>query len=299
MGFFDFLLGESPETTTQTLDTLTPEQQAALNQLLKDLSGPSTGFEGDTFVDPSQLSQLSLQGLEERAAALGNPDREGNLNAASIEALLKILDFESADAGIEEFFRTNIRDPAVAEFQKSILPAISRDFGGANFFGSERAETDRRAQGELVESLTQARTGLAFNARESDRNRALQALGLVPAIAGAETNELLNLLSGGEAATGLAERNVGREFEKFLAESGVDATRIQQLLAAINTTGVENVVTTTGGTEGIIGPLLGAAGTILGGPIGGAVAGKIGGGLSKGGRSTRIQGFSGPQKLNS
>ena len=44
MGFFDFLFGEGPSTDTQVLDTLTPEQQTALNQLLKDLGGVSPTF---------------------------------------------------------------------------------------------------------------------------------------------------------------------------------------------------------------------------------------------------------------
>ena len=277
MSFLDILFGEAPSVDTQILDTLTPEQREALNSLLTDLGIDREGFAGTLNVDPSDLSNLSLDALEDRARLLGDPNRQNNLNAQASETLMRLLDFDSADAGIEDFFRTNIRDPALEEFQRNILPAISRDFGGANFFGSERAETDQRAQSSLIDSLTRARSGLAFNARESDRNRALQALGLAPSIAGADTDELLKLLQAGEIGTGLSERNAGREFDAFLAESNIDQNRISQLLSGINTQAFENVVTVDPGTSGIAGPLLAAAGTVLGGPIGGAIASRIAG----------------------
>ena len=260
MGILDILFGEGPSVDTQTLDTLTPEQQAELNKLLQQL-GSSSGpkFEGDLNVEQSDLSQLSLAGLEERALALSDPNRKSELSTQATQSLLSLLDFESADAGIEDFFRTNVRDPALEEFQRNILPAISRDFGGANFFSSERRETDQSAQGQLIESLSRSRSGLAFNARESDRNRALQALGLVPESENRDINQLLAILGAGETTTGLKERNVGREFDQFIAESGFDRDRISQLLAGINTQAFENVVTTSGGTAGLIPQLLVAA----------------------------------------
>ncbi len=293
MGFLDILFGEGPSTETLTLDTLTPEQQNSLNTLLRELGGAPATFGGNVNVEHGDLSQLSLAGLENRAEALGDPNRQSALSTQATDSLMKLLNFENSDANIEDFFRTNIRDPALEEFQKSILPAISRDFGGSNFFSSERTETDRNAQGELIDSLTRARSGLAFNARESDRNRALQALGLVPESENRELNQLLALFGAGQEDTALAERNVGREFDQFVTESGIDQTRINQLLAGINTRSFENVVIANEGTQGIAGPLIAAAGTALGGPIGGAIAGKIAGGIKpkpKPSTGTRIGG---------
>ena len=277
MGFLDILFGEGPSTETLTLDTLTPEQQNALNILLGELGGARPGFQGDVNVDQSDISQLSLTGLENM---FSDPNRQSDLSAQATQSLMQLLNFENSDAGIEDFFQTNIRDPALEEFQKSILPAISRDFGGANFFSSERAETDRNAQGELIDSLTRARSGLAFDARESDRNRALEALGLVPQTENLELNRLLALFDVGESVTGLEERNVERQFDQFVSESGIDQDRISQLLAGINTQSFENVVISDPGTQGIAGPLIAAAGTALGGPIGGAIAGRIAGGIT-------------------
>ncbi len=290
MGFLDILFGEGPSTETLTLDTLTPEQQNALNILLGELGGARPGFQGDVNVDQSDISQLSLTGLENM---FSDPNRQSDLSAQATQSLMQLLNFENSDAGIEDFFQTNIRDPALEEFQKSILPAISRDFGGANFFSSERAETDRNAQGELIDSLTRARSGLAFDARESDRNRALEALGLVPQTENLELNRLLALFDVGESVTGLEERNVERQFDQFVSESGIDQDRISQLLAGINTQSFENVVISDPGTQGIARPLIAAAGTALVGPIGGAIAGKIAGGIKpkpKPSTGTRIGG---------
>ena len=273
MGILDFLFGEGPSVDTQVLDTLTPEQRQALNDLLRRLSEDSPTFQGETSVEASDLSQLSLSALEDRARALGDPNREGALSAQASDTLFKLLNFEASDAGIEDFFRTNIRDPALEEFQRNILPAISRDFGGANFFSSERQGADARAQKQLIQSLTQARSGLAFNAKASDRNRALQALGLAPGIASMDSNELLRLLQGGDSATALSERNVGRDFDRFLADSGIDQNRINSLLGALNTQSFENVVTTNQGTAGLIPQLLSAV---------------AGGGITIGGSETKI-----------
>ena len=266
MGFFDFLFGEGPSVDTQTLDTLTPEQQQALNSLLSQLSG-GTGrgaprrFEGDPNVEASDLSQMSLAGLEERALALSDPNRQNDIALASTDTLLKLLDFETQQAGVNEFFDTNIRDPALESFREDVLPGIGREFGGANFFGSERRTADERASEDLITQLTRSRSDINFRSDQANRDRAIQALGLAPgvdAIGRGDTEELLGLLQAGETQTGLAERNVAREFQQFLAESGLDDTQINQLLAGINTQAFENVVTAQPGSPGFIPQVLGA-----------------------------------------
>jgi len=114
---------------------------------------------------------------------------------------------------------------------------------------------------DLLTGLTRSRGDIAFRTDQAGRDRAIQALGLAPgvdALGRADTNELLSLLQAGETQTGLAERNVGREFQTFLAEAGLDDAQIQQLLAGINTGSLENVVTALPGSPGFITQILGA-----------------------------------------
>jgi len=263
MGVFDFLFGEGPSVDTQILDTLTPEQQQSLNQLLKELGGASPEFGQDGNIESSDLQSLSLQGLEDRAIALSDPNRENELASSAAETLMKLLDFENQDVDVEDFFQSNIRDPALKDFQENILPGISRSFGGANFFSSERSLTDQNAQEEIISSLTRARSDITFQGRENNLNRALQALGLsgqVDALGRGDTQELLALFGAGQEETALGERNFSREFDRFLANQGVDATRRAQLLSAIGTPAFENVVTTNPGTSGFLPTALGAMG---------------------------------------
>ena len=267
MGALDFLFGTSPRIETQELDTLTPEQRRSLDQLMSQLSG-GTGrgerrrFEGDVNVDPSDLSQLSLAGLEERSLMLSDPNRQNEIALASTDTLLKLLDFEGQQAGVDEFFNTNIRDPALESFREEVLPQIGRSFGGANFFSSERARADDTAREELLGSLTRSRADINFRSDQANRDRALQALGIaggVDDIARGDSKELLSLLQAGEGQTGLAERNVNREFQQFLAEAGLDDAQIQQLLQSIGTGAFENVVTALPGSEGFITQIVAAA----------------------------------------
>ncbi|KKK53221.1 hypothetical protein LCGC14_3096940, partial [marine sediment metagenome] len=92
-------------------------------------------------------------------------------------------------------------------------------------------------------------------------------------------DELLSLLQAGESQTGLAERNVQREFAQFLAEAGLDDTQIQQLLAGINTGALENVVTALPGTPGFLVEILSAlSGSTINVGTGSTTIGNSGGG---------------------
>lgn len=292
MGFLDSIFGSGPEVNTQTLDTLTSEQSSALNQLISQLSGGGgRRFEGDVTVDRSNLEGLSLEGLESRALALSDPNRNNELFNASAETLLKFLDFEGQTAGVDDFFNANIRDPALESFREEVLPQIGRSFGGSNFFGSERQGADNAARDDLLKHLSRSRADITFRTDQAAKDRAIQAIGLageVDSLGRRDSEELLKLFAAGQDATGLDERNVGREFTRFLAEAGLDDTQIQQLLASINTQAIENVITVTPGSSGILGTLLSAAGaaggfgSLFGGLFGGEVVEDV---VSSSGRS--------------
>lgn len=261
MGFLDFLIGEAPTTKIKQADTMTPEQKRAINSLIGRLSGGigDRRYEGDLSVDPSSTSAVSLAGLEERARVLSDPQFQSDLDKQATDTLMQLLQLDNT-AQIDDYFTKNVQDPLVEQFTKDILPQIGRSFGGTNFFSGERARTDDQARQDLVTQLTRSRSDLAFRSRESDRNRALQALGLTTERDATQTNELLGIFGAGQEATGLEERNIDREFQKFLAESGLDDTQIMQLITAIGIPQFENIVKQSGGSSGILPSLLSAAG---------------------------------------
>ena len=242
---------KGPSTEQFTLDTLTPEQQQALNDLIARLSGGEPRrFGGDVRVDQSSLQQTSLAGLENRALELSDPRFQTDIARQEEDTLLKLLDFEQQNLGVNEFFNTSIRDPALESFRETVLPQIGRSFGGSNFFGSERQTADAQARDDLLKHLTRSRSDVTFRADQANRDRALQALGLSTDRGTAQTQELLGIAGAGAEATGLEERNVSREFQQFLAEAGLEDDQVKQLLAALSIPQLENVVVGQEGARG-------------------------------------------------
>jgi len=244
-----------------TMDTLTPFQKEQLNALIAKLSGatPRT-FGGDPNVAMSDLGQISLAGLENRALELSDPNFQTALNKQETDTLMQLLDFEGQQGNVNEFFNTNIRDPALESFQEEVLPSIGREFGGNNFFGSERRTADQRASEELIDSLTRSRADINFQERESSRNRALQALGLSTDRTRAQAEERFGIFGAGMEATALDERNISRQFEQFLAEAGLEDDQIKMLLASLAIPQFENIVVGGGSSDGA--GAAGAAGAI-------------------------------------
>lgn len=257
-------LFNTPGLEHETLSVLGIEQQQQLEELIRKLSGaaPRT-FEGDVNVGLTELSELSLAGLENRALELSDPNFESELSRKETETLLKLLDFEGQQQGVNEFFDVNIRNPALESFREDVLPSIGRDFGGADFFGSERKSTDQRAQEELIDSLIRSRSEINFRSAEASKNRAIQALGISSGRETARTQEKLGIFGAGMEESALAERNISRQFEQFLAEAGLEDAQIKQLLQSLALPQIENIVSVPQGNDA--GALVGAVASLFAG----------------------------------
>jgi hypothetical protein len=244
----------TPEIKKKTFSTMTEQQLGQLNAFIKSLTNRGQrSFGGDVSVGQSDLQGLSLEALENRVRELSDPNFQSSLDQREQDLLLKMMDFEGQNLGIDEFFQTNVQDPLVEQFTEDILPQIGRNFGGANFFSGERARADDQARDDLLTSLTRSRSQLAFDADTRNRNLALQALGLSQDRDALIAQELATAFGAGSEATALEERNVSREFEQFLAESNLDDESMKLLLSAIGLPRIENVVSGGGGGSGAAG----------------------------------------------
>lgn len=170
----DILFGTDAEANITTESTITPEQQEALNQLLQLL--------GEDVVNADTSGTLSetQQGAQDEITSL----IDSGLISGSGTALQNIINADPQS--IDDVFTSTVADPLTRQFREDILPQISRNFAG-QFFGSDRQNADARATEDLIQSLTSARSDFAFNSQEAQRNRALQALGLVPGVTSAAT----------------------------------------------------------------------------------------------------------------
>ncbi len=266
MGIGDFLFGSKPKIKTSELSTLTPEQQELLKKLLGQFTTEGgagfqpEGFGGELSAGLGGLEQTSLAALEQ--SALSSADPNNILNQAG-DALKKI--FGAGPTDTTDFFNTNIRDPALQSFEETVLPRISRDFGGANFFSSERSEADEGARGDLIESLTRSRADVNVRSRESNLDRILQGIGLAPGLEGEKRSGLLALLEAGGVERGVRQGALDREFGEFSRVQDERSRRIAQILAALGITGKENIVTALPGSQGFITAVASAAAGASGG----------------------------------
>ena len=267
----DFLFGESPSQDITPTTILTPEQEELLRLLIEQISG---GQGGETFgIETSPLELQSLAGLEALGASLPGDQTESSRAAtrtgvAGLEALEELFGRDPTD--FDEFFETNIRDPLVEDFNEDILGLGTR-FSGS-FFGGERREAERGAREDLLDALVAGRASTALSFRQQDTEAALNALGLLPGIAGfastsefaapiAQGNILLGLLGGGGAERGVVQQQLNEKNR-----------RLRTGLEALGIGGFENIVFNNPGTTGFIPSLVGA---VAGNEGFGAAAGKF------------------------
>ncbi len=262
MGFLDAIFGSGPEVITpepqvQTAPTQTKEQQELLKSLIGNLQPkigqPTPAFQpsgGALAPGISNLEQMSLASLEQQAMNLASG--EGPVAAAST-ALQGILTGGPQD--IDEFFTSNVAQPLQTEFLEDILPDISRRTA-RNFFGGERRSIEQNAIEDLVDQLSRERSRLAFETRESDLNRKLQAAGIAGDVA---LNPLIQLLGAGSVPRGIEGDLIDAERAEFERQTGQQNTVVNQILAALGLETQENIVSTpvvVPGQEGILGDLI-------------------------------------------
>jgi hypothetical protein len=266
----DVLFGSEGELQTQQLSTLTPEQNSLMRVLIQQLGGVGGGraptgmaprggrasqwlqaagmgppegeldIAGGNFL--SEAENTSLAGLEERAMLRAT----GGLEAESQGALKELIQGRGGVGGFDEFFKTNVLDPSLKDFQEKIQPAISRGFGGSSFFSSERAQADRNAGQDLMETITRERGRLSLEDRQASAQRMLAAIGLAPEIDRVGTETRI------------------KELGAFGTERGARNERINQLLALLGTRGVENLGGMTSGQTGLVQGFVGGLGQGLG-----------------------------------
>jgi len=230
MSALDFLTGTKSEVDIQQKDIKTEQQKQSLDELLKLLgkeleAAPTTG---------------ELTGFEQQGQDLLSQLMSGA--SGDLESVRAAGQFDQA--GIDELFRTTIRDPLVDDVRENIIPEISARFG-SQFFSSERIGQEGRAIEELVQTLAGEKTKLV----QGERNRQLQALGLIPQF------------TAGAADVGRStdvQRTIDTEADRKRKEL------MQLLLGGTGQTTFENIATVTPGQEGALTSFLGGIGSGVG-----------------------------------
>lgn len=251
----DFLFGSDPSTDIQTKSTLTPDQQNAAKQLYSYLSGVGsptnvTPYGGQLAAPLSSLQSTSLAALEQRAMQLGTGDPA--LQTAS-QTLTDILG--SGPQDWSQYFKTNVETPMIQDYQENIKPGVAARYAD-QFFGSQRVSADQINERNLVDSITKARASTAMSEYDTNIQQKLSALGLVPSVTAARTNELMNTLSAGAVPQQTQQTADTAAYQEFLRQQQTQQNRASLLASFLGIPMQENIVTQNAGTTGLIPGLL-------------------------------------------
>lgn len=232
MGILDSILGSESSVEFRKEDLKTETQKKELDDLIKLLSGEIKGADVSGTLTPEEQQRQDL--LTQLVGGAGG----------DIEALREATRFDQA--GIDELFQTTIRDPLVRDVRENIIPDIGARFG-SQFFSSERIGQEGRAIDELVRNLSGERSKLV----QGERQRQLQALGLLPAA----TAGAAGLAKGGDVAS-----------QKLSEQDRKRKELMQLLLGGTGQNVFENIGVVKPGQTGVLSGFLGGIGQGLATP---------------------------------
>lgn len=254
MGFLsDFLLGKSPKAHFKSFDLISPTQRGGLDALIAQLQRQSPQpYTGDFTAPLSGGEKTSLAALEQRALEMASPEAQANFEGAG-KTLQQLMDFEGQTADTSKYWETNVQNPLLEQFSQEILPQISRQFSGADFFSSERQGAEATAREDLLQTLTGSREKVALDAFNQSRDRALQAAGQVPGLEGAQdarTQSMIDILEAAGLPREIAQKDLDAQYQDFLRQITQNQDAMKLLAQLVLSPTMENIGIGTGGQKG-------------------------------------------------
>lgn len=253
--------------STQPAPTMTPEQLAALRELLAKLSPQSgdltqqQGAYNQPFAAPlSNLQKLSLQSIENLSQEMGS----SAAYQATNDALIQALQGKSTD--VTDTFQKSIVGPMTKNFQDVVLPGVVGNFAGTGAYGSDRMQQSNLAMRDFNDSIAGAGANLAFNADNAAKNRQVQALGLAPDVMKTPLQAMISALGAGGVEQLTGQTELTGQYQNFLNQQTQRNTLLNALISALGLRGTENITTVAPGETSSIGPIFAGALNALGNP---------------------------------
>lgn len=199
-------------TTTSAIDpTIQPYLGYGLQQAqnLYQAGGPQY-YGGQTYVSPSTTTQTGLQALEARAS-LGNPLLQSAQNQLQNTVSGSFL-------GGNPFFQGAFQPAAQAaqqQFQQTMGDISSKSSLAGRYGSGAMGGLQDRASGQFAQSLANTAGNLAYQNYEAERQRQQQALGMAPTMAGADYQDIQNMLQAGQIREGYTGQQQAADIAKF------------------------------------------------------------------------------------
>lgn len=244
----NFLTGSPASANTASRSLMTPEQDATLSQLLARLNAggnvtPYTGqlnapknnvqtgalqgmegvmsnldrntqaYQGQLSPGNNNLQNVSLTALEQMA--LGNASNNA-ANQSSVKALTNFTNAGPVD--INDYFNSSVQDPMLRDFQSKVLPQLTQRFSGQAGFGSDRMRQEQLVTNDMMNTLANSRTNMAFNAQNQANANKMQAAMALPGVTSAGINDMLNMQQGGNRQNAIDQTMLDNQYKDFLRQ---------------------------------------------------------------------------------
>jgi len=317
-GVKDFFLGSSEDAKqTGTAELLTPSQK----KLLDELSGMFVGTEdtpgmlgqgveaypGATAAGASplqsdvyaKLQQMMGQNPQQNATSLSAIDKVMQGSSATPQQNVQGYDVGQYDpAALQTWYKSALVDPAMKNWEESIVPSLQEKFVSQNAGSSGAA--NRAIAGSASDMMTNLNSQLAtalygekgafderkftagmdttnknyqagsdylsrmFEGNQADLTRATQVPGLANATAEQPFQQLMAMLTQGQAVGGTqqsTEQNaLTAEYNKWLSQQGYSNPYLNLLPSTLGTSALSPIVQGPTQSQGLLQSLLGAAG---------------------------------------
>jgi len=234
-------------TTTSQIDpTIQPYLGYGLQQAqqLYQGGGPQY-YGGPTFVSPSTTTQTGLQALEARAS-LGNPLLQSAQNQLQSTVSGNFL---SGNPFFQGAFQPAAK-AAESQFQQTLGDIASKSSLAGRYGSGAMGSLQDRATGQFGQQLANTAGQLAYQNYEAERQRQQQALGMAPTMAGADYQDIQNMLQAGQIREGYTGQQQQADIAKFNFLQNQPQQNLQNYLSLVYGNPLGRVASqTTSGTQ--------------------------------------------------
>jgi len=274
--------GQTTNTVTRTeLDPIMrPFVQYGLEESTRLYQNPDMPqyYPGQTYVSPSQQTQAALAAAQQRAVT-GNP-----LVPAAQQAAQQTI--QGGFLGGNPFFEGAFRGAtagAQTAYQDATQQALSNASRAGRYGSGAMGTALDRAGGVFANALTNTAGQLAFENYNAERGRQQAMIGAAPGLAGADYQDINQLLQTGQAAEGYQEAAMADAVNRFNFQQQAPYMKLQSYLSGAYgaPSGMQQTTPVYRNQMGNVlgGALTGAAlggGTGLGAGVGAAIGGGLG-----------------------
>ena len=272
--------GTNTVTRTELDPIMRPFVQYGLEESARLYQNPDVPqyFPGQTYVGPSQQTQAALSAAQQRAVT-GNP-----LVPVAQQQALNTM--QGGFLGGNPFFEGAFKGAtagAQTAYQDTTQQALSNASRAGRYGSGAMGTALDRAGSTFANALTNTAGQLAYANYDTERGRQQAMIGAAPALAGADYQDINQLLQTGQAAEGYQEAAMADAVNRFNFAQQAPYMKLQSYLSGAYgaPSGMQQTTPVYRNQMGNVlgGALTGAAlggGTGLGAGVGAAIGGGLG-----------------------